>query len=283
MSKKKDVSKAITKVNPNLPTVAVVPEFMAEEEVLGLEVLKQFIVPPFIKIVQKQAGDELLQYFGAGDVILSPANAMIAEMPRDNKGRVVDGSRTSFRVVPVLFYPEWLTWNPIELKGAEPSIRYRTLDPNDPVVSKARAPALRSEPHPDHPELKIRHVEHLNFLVILYDHPLGSEPAILSFARGEWRSGSKFANLIRMRKAPIYGCVFEAVVTHRVGQLGDWFGFDMCNPEEGSPWVKKEEYPTFKAIHEEFDKYNKEAKIRAQYEMAPADEDDAAVKGDAEF
>ena len=130
---KKDVSKEITKVSPNLP---VVPDFMAQEEVLGLDALKQYVVPPFIKIIQKQAGDELLEHFGSGDVILSPANAMIAEMPRANKGRPLDDATTSFKIVPVLFYPEWLTWNPIELKAAEQSILYRTLDPNDPIVAK---------------------------------------------------------------------------------------------------------------------------------------------------
>lgn len=278
---KKDVSKEITKVSPNLPVT--VPDFMAGEEVLGLDALKQYVVPPFIKIVQKQAGDELLQSFGTGDVILSPANAMIAEMPRDNKGRVLDDATASFKIVPVLFYPEWLTWNPIELKGTEQSIRYRTLDPNDAVVSKARAPALRSEPHPTNPEMKIRHVEHLNFLVILYDHPLGTEPCILSFSRGEWKSGSKFAGLIKMRKAPIYGCVFEAVLGHRKNDKGDWWGFNMCNPSEGSPWVKKEEYETFKAIHEEFVKLHAESKLRAAYEQPSAVQDEAKTSANPEF
>lgn len=280
---KKDNSKAITKVNPNLPTTVAVPDFMDGETVTGLDALKQFVVPPFIKIIQKQAADELLQSFGAGDVILSPANAMIVEMPRDIKGHRLEDSRCAFKIVPVLCYPEWLTWNPIELKGTEQSIRYRTTDPNDPVVSKARAPSLRSEPHPTRPELMIRHVEHINFLVILYDHPLGMEPAILSFSRGEWKSGSKFAALVKMRKAPIYGGVYDAVVTHRKNDKGDWFGFNMCNPEDGNPWVKKEEYKAFKAIHEEFAKLHAESKLRAAYEPISQNQDEASTKPTAEF
>lgn len=280
---KKDNSKAITKVNPNLPTTVAVPDFMADEEITGLDALKQFVVPPFIKIIQKQASDELLQSFGAGDVILSPANAMIVEMPRDSKGRWLEDSRCSFKIVPVLCYPEWLTWNPIELKGTEQSIRYRTTDPNDPIVSKARAPALRSEPHPTRSELTIRHVEHINFLVILYDHPLGMEPAILSFSRAEWKSGSKFAALVKMRKAPIYGGIYEAVVTHRKNDKGDWFGFNMCNPEDGNPWVKKEEYEAFKTIHEEFAKLHAESKLQAAYEPISQDRDEASTKPTKEF
>ena len=278
---KKDVSKAITKVSPQLPVA--VPDFMKDEEILGLDALKQFVVPPFIKIVQKQAGDELLQSFGIGDVILSPTNAIIAEMPRDNKGRPLDDAKASFKIVPIFAYPEWLTWNPIELKGTESSIRYRTLDPSDPIATKARAPALRTEPYPGRPELKIRHVEHINFVVILYDHPLGTEPCILSFSRGEWKSGSKFAGLIKMRKASIFGCVFEAVLGHRKNDKGDWWGFNICNPEEGSPWVKKEEYEAFKTIHEEFVKLHAESKLRAAYEPPSIDQDEASTPSNTEF
>lgn len=276
---KKDVSKAITKVSPNLAA----PEFMADEEVTGLELLKQFIVPPFVKIIQKSADEELLKSFSAGDVILSPVNAVIAELPRDNRGKIIEGSRTSFQVIPILFYPEYLTWNPIELKGVEPAISYRTLDQNDPIVAKSRNPQLRKEPHPTNATLNIRHVEHLNFIVILHNHPLGVEPAILSFSRGEWKTGSKFANLIKMRKAPIYGCVFDAVVGLRHGQFGDWYGVDMCNPEEGSPWVEKDQYETLKEIHKEFSDYHKERRLQASYETPTADQDEASTKATQEF
>jgi len=277
---KKDVSKGITKVKPQLE----LPDFMADEEVLGLETLKEFIVPPFIKIVQKQAGEELLKNFSAGDVILSPANAMIAEMPRDTKGHVLEGATSSFLFTPILFYPEWITWNPIELKGQEPAIRYRTTDPSDRLVAKARDPQLRSEPHPSDQSgmLKIRHCEHLNFIVILSNHALGETPAIISFARGEWKSGSNFASLIKMRKAPIYGCVFEATVNMRHGTKGEWYGFDIVNSDERA-WVEKDSYAIFKTLHEEFDKAHKEARIKAQYDSQPGEVDPAAVAGKEEF
>ena len=277
---KKDVSQDITKVSPQFE----LPAYMGGEKVTGLEALKQFIVPPFIKIIQKQSGDELLKLFGSGDVILSPMNAYITEMPRDEKGRPLDGAKASFKFVPIFFYPEWISWNPIELKGSEPSIRYRTVDSNDPVVTKCRNASLRSENHPSDPtgKLQIRHCEHLNFLVMLWDHTLGREPAILSFSRGEWKAGSRFAGLIQMRKAPLYGCVFEATVSMRHGQLGDWFGFDIANPEEGSPWVDETFYPTVKSLHEEFAEYHRDARIQASYDATP-DVDEAASKGSDEF
>ena len=278
VAKKKDVSQAITKVSPEFE----LPEFL-QGEVQGLERLKEFVVPPYIKIVQKQASDELLTHFGTGDVILSPANAVICEMPRNTKGRPLEDAHTSFKIVPIFFYPEWLTWNPVELKGTEPAIRYRTVDPNDPVVAKARSSKLRQEPHPDKPELKIRHVEHLNFLVCLYEHSLGGDAAVLSFSRGEWSSGSKFANLIKMRKASLFGCVFEAVLGHRINDKGDWYGFDMCNPSDCSPWVTEEEYKVFEALHKEFEKLHADAKLQAAYDTEPADIDPASIKASTEF
>lgn len=278
MTKKKDHSTDITKVSPDLS----LPTFMEEEELTSLDTLKQYIVPPFIKVVQKQASDELLKSFGVGDVILSPTNAIIAEMPRDTKGRPLDGARSSFLVVPIFFYPEWITWNPIELRGSEPSIRYRTIDSNDPIVAKSRNPALREESHPSNPTLKIRHCEHLNFVVVLYKHPLGGESVILSFARSLWKSGSKFASQLKMRKAPIFGCVFEVVVTPMHNQFGDWFGFNTCNPGEGSPWVTQEEYEVFKTTNAEFTKYHQEARIQAQYDDT-LPEDEAAAGANKEF
>ena len=277
---KKDVSQEIVKITPELQ----LPEYMVDEEVQGLELLGNYIIPPFLKIVQKQASEELLQTFSAGDVILSPLNAMVAEMPRNDKGKVVEGGRAIFQIVPILFYPEWLVWNPIELKGAESAIRGRTLDPNDPIAAKARNVSLRLEPHPTRPDLKIRYIEHLNFIVILYKHGLGREPAILSFSRGEWKSGSKFASLIKMRHAPIYGCIFDVSVGPgmRHNDKGDWYGFDVANPEENGPWVNGDEFTIFKELHTTFSDYHREKKIQAQYEVTE-ENDEASAKGSEEF
>lgn len=279
---KKDNSKEITKVRPELS----VPKFMRDETETGLDTLQDFIVPPFVKVVQKQAGDELLKQYAAGDVILSPANALISEMPRDDRGRPLEGASSTFLFVPILFYPEWITWNPIELKGQEPAIRYRTTDPSDPVVAKARDAKLRTEPHPADGSglLKIRHCEHLNFLVVLHDHPLGEEPCIMSFSRGEWRAGSRFASLIKMRHAPLFGCIFQSSVSLRHGQKGDWYGIDVSNPTADgiSSWVTEDRYDVYKSLHTEFNEAYKDSRLRAQYDTV-VPEDEAATPGSDEF
>lgn len=272
---KKDMSEAITKINPQVN----LPAFMKDTTDLGTELLKKYVIPPRIKVVQKQAAQELLDKFAAGDVILSPMNAVVVELPRDNKGRPVDGATASFPFVPLFFWPEWVTWNPIEMRGKLPAVRYRTVDPSDAVALKAKNPNLR---HEEIDGVKVRHVEHLNFVVVLYNSEVTSEPCVMSFARGEYSAGTKFASLLKMRRAPIYGCVFSAAVSPRHGQLGDWHGIDVSNPTEGSPWVTEDEFKTFGALHDEFKKYHDEHRLQATLEDETSD-DAAAAASPSEF
>ena len=273
---KKDISKDIVKVEG----VPQLPAYMQSDGVAGLEDLAQFVIPPRIKIVQKQARQELLDLFAPGDVILSPANAVIIEQIRDNKGRIKEDSVAQFNIVPLFFYAEWATLNPIELRGSESMIRYRTTDPTDPIVQKARNENLREEPHPEDVKLSIRHVEFLNFIVQLVDHPLEGTPALLSFAKGEWIAGSNWASLIKMRNAPLYGSVFTATVALRPGKFGEWYGLNMTNPYTRVPWVSEEEYAKFKALHEEFVEHHRVSRLKANLEEDPTTEAETQTTGE---
>ncbi len=252
----------------------VLPGYMAGAP-LGTEDLEQYIIPPRIKVVQKQADELLLSKFNVGDVILVPNQLVVAEMTVDDRGRPTDDAE-SFFVVPVYFYAEWCTWNPIQMRGQTAAIRERSQDPKSTIAQKAKNAELRYEPHPDNPEYNIRHVEHLNFIVLIRDHSaFTDEPCIVSFSRGEHGAGQRFCSLLRMRKAPIYGCVFQCRVGPRNNQQGDWFGIDVANPDEPHPpWVTEDEFEAYKELHGKFAELHKGAKIRVEYEdreAAPAD------------
>lgn len=273
---KKDVSKDIVKTTglPNLP------KFMQGDGVAGTEALQEFVIPPRIKVVQKQARSELLELFSPGDVILTPVNAIIAEQERDGKGRIVEDSAAQFNIVPLFFYPEWGTMNPIELRTSEPMLRYRTTDPTDPIVRKARNKQLREEVHPEREDLRIRHVEFLNYIVMLVDHELEGTPALMSFAKGEWTAGSNFASLIKMRKAPLYGCVFTCTVVLRPGAKGEWYGINVANPSTRAPFVEDAEaYEKFKELNAEFAEFHKQSKLKADLD----DSEEVDTSDDAEF
>lgn len=260
--------------NPNLPA------FMQGDD-QGTENLGQFIIPPRLKVVQKQSGDAFLESFNQGDTILVPQMMTVAPVLLNDSGRPTKEGET-FNFTPLFFFPEWVTWNPLETRGSLAAIRERTTDPNDELVAKCRNNKLWFEQCPEQPELQVRNVEHLNFLVVLLDGELAGTPCILTFARAEHKSGSSFAALIKMRKAPIYGCVFQAKVGFRDNGKGQWYGLDIGNPEGDSGWVEDQEmYERFKQLHLEFKEAHESQRIRPDY--GDDTESEASNSADTEF
>jgi len=274
MTNKKDTSLDVKRVSG-----IELPDYMKDEEILGLANLAEFVIPPRLKIVQKQSDDKLLEIYKPGDVLLTPSNAMVASLDPDTKS-------CSFNFVPLFMYPEWATWNPIALKGQEPAIRYRTTDPTDPIVVKARNKLLREELIPGREDgLKMRHVEHLNFIIMLVDHEFEGTPALMSFSKGEWGAGSNLCSRITMNKTvPIYGRAYTAHVAFRPGSgKGTWYGIDVDNPADRVSWVTEEQYPVFKALHVEFEDHHKNSRLKAALEDESNDPDPAAVIASEEF
>lgn len=263
---------AIQKVNPEFE----LPAFMRNDDAVGTDALKEFVIPSRIKIIQKSAADELLENFDVGDVIIVPTCDMIAKLPVNDQGKP-SGEKGRFTIVPIFFFPEWISWNPIEVREQESAIRYRTTDRNDPVVKKARTPGLRQEPHPIMKDKMISHNEHLNFLCMVEsDTFVTEEPVILGFSRTSHACGSKLSQLIRMRKAPIYGCRFDILVFKDGNAKGSWYNFEVANPADGSAFVTDEEtYKLYAAMHAEFEALHKDSLIQAQYD------DEITTAGDA--
>jgi len=244
-----------------------VPAFMDGTD--GTESLSQYIIPPRMKIVQKQSGSPFDERFNPGDVIVVPQMLQITDKEKP------------FYFLPIFFYPEWCVWNPIQMRGTLPVIRERTLDPNHPLVAKSRDPKLWSEPCPESPEYALRIVEHLNFVVLLLgDVALSDTPVVVSFMRAEHRCGSNLAALIRMRKAPIFGCQFEAHVGHRENQKGSWFGIDVGNPSDqticGSFVEDEIFFEHCRELHEQYKSSHEASKIVVEY-----DEGTEEVPGDS--
>lgn len=279
-------SKDITRVGGTSPLAR--PGYMEGKET-GIESMKQYIVPPRLKIVQKTASDELLSVFNNGDVLITPGNLVVARMGTNEKGKIT-GEGMPFRFTPVFFFPEWCVWNPIELKDKLPMIRERTVYPNSPIAQKARSQSLRYEKHPDDASLQLRYVEHLNFIIMLEPtHEYGGQPLVMTFCKGEHGSGQRLCSAIAMRKAPMYGCVFEGVVHARSNAKGDWYGLDVRNPvtEDGqeliSPWVGEEAMPAYEAAYQEFKKLHADARIRVNLEDDEPSDPAAAPAGKGEF
>jgi len=289
-SKKNEAAQAAKKVEETLPAVvtpktgaiAALPAHLQEDAGVGLEDMQQFIRPARVKVIQKTASDLLLEDFRVGDLVLMPNKVVVAEIAADERGRSKEEGAPFF-FVPLFFYAEWLTVNPFQMRTSLPMIRDRTIDPNSQLRAKCNNQNLWYEACPENPEFKIRNVEALNFVcLILHNEQLENIPVILSFQRGEHRTGTMFLSSIKMRKAAIFGNVFQAHSQYRPDAgKGDWYGIEVENPSEESgvsPFVlEPEQYAKFKAMHAELKAAHEKGLILADYE----DETEEAEVGDS--
>lgn len=236
------------------------PEYLKDMPIEGTEELSGFITPPRIKVVQKSSKPELLAQFAEGDIVLLPDATLFAEMKReDARQPASEWSGAPFRFTPVFFFAEYVLWNPLGSQGSLPMIRARSIDGKSQIAMKARNRDMWFEECPDFPsngdsKRKMRYCEHLNFVIALHDGPYQGTGIVLSFSRGSHFAGSQLCNRIKMRKAPIYACVFEARSVYAINnQQQSWFRIQADNPpqDSGSAWVTQEQLEVFKALHEE--------------------------------
>lgn len=240
------------------------PDFIQQDTVeLGTTELMGYIRPPFLKIMQGSSDKNMLDKFPAGTLILVPDNELV--LPYKEK----------MLFTPLYFFVEYLKVNPLEWKGQEPMIAERTYDKNSNIAKKALDKNLREEQidvDSKGKPLFVSYQEVLSFFVAIS----GIEgPVLMSFSRGEWRTGANFNRLIAGRGKSIFAGVYEASVgvhTYAGGQYNA-YGLDIDNPEDANPWVAdKSTYESFKATHEMLDKAFKERRIQASYdEPAPVE------------
>jgi hypothetical protein len=260
------------------------PEFIKQADLAGVADLGQYVIPPRLKVIQGSSKAPFSEMFNPGDAVMVPQMMLVASIEKNEHGRPGQLGGV-FHVVPLFFYAEWCLWNPIELKGSKPAIVSRTTDPNSQMVIRSRDPKLRQEPIVGEydgkgNQLCQRHVEHLNYICVIVDqdHDLHGMPFVLSFSRGDHRSGSNLAALIKLRKAPIYGCRMQARVAFRPDGKGDWYGLDVFNPEDGQAWVTDEiAFQAFKEMHEDFKQAHSAGMIQADY---TDDTDDRTINVD---
>lgn len=251
-----------------------VPDFIQDDVgPSGLEDLKNYIVPPRIKVVQPLSGTAFKERFSEGDTVLTPSMISIADIIKNENGKPTKHGE-SWEFVPVFFFAEFIAWNPRKLNATLPSIRERSVDPGSALASKCRNRETWFEPCPENVEESIRNTEHLNFIVVPLSGECAGTPCVMSFCRSEMKAGTAFASLAGMRKTKLYGRVFQAQVGWRENIEGEWYGIDVTNPddEESGPYVTDEAvYNSFKKLHFEMKKAHAAQLIRPDYEEFEGD------------
>jgi len=229
----------------------------------GLEEMGNYIVPPRIKVIQDKHDDEVFQNMPSGDVIILPTLSKICSKDE------------GFHFTPIFTWDEFCLHNPYNRPKGVPFIRERTVDPKHEIAAKSRDRV--EEVYPEDEKLdKMKYVTHLNFLIAIHDvEEMKGVEVLVSFFIGEFRTGSAFLNLLRMRTnggIPIYGHIFEARPARHTNNKGNnWIGLDISNPtadyfdEGGSQYVTDENlFNSFAALHREA-KVNKD-RIQASFE-----------------
>lgn len=246
----------------------MIPEYMRGDRT-GAENAREYFVPPTLKIVQNMSADALKERFNVGDVVVMPFMNIIAPV-RLNEAKKPTDVGEPFFFVPLLFFAEYVCWNPIATRGSEPAVRGRTYEKNSEIARCALNENLRVQPHPDRADLKISFCEHLNFLVTLIDHELEGAPILMSFSRAEHFRGKTFRTLQCMNQVPIYGRVYRGQSAKRVNQKGNWFGIDATNPnveqDEPSPWVDESLYRQCEKWHHEYSAMLQDNALKPDYQ-----------------
>lgn len=251
------------------------PEFMRGETLETNSELRKYVVPPRIKVVQKQASQELLSKYDMGDVIIQPQDELLAPVVKNENDKPGEFG-SSFLFVPVYFYPEFVLWNPIELKSTQPAIVDRTTDPHSEIAQRARNKALWYEDiegqfDENGKQLQRRYVEHLNFLVRIIDNrEVYKLPVLISFSRGEHWTGNKLCSAVSLRNAPMFGCLFEAHSQFRPpNKVGEgWYGLDCDTPKEeiGGFLQNPDDYSQCRALYKQLAELYEEGLIKPEYE-----------------
>jgi hypothetical protein len=231
----------LAKVNPTAaPMVLARPAFLDARPVEGVEEMSKYITYPRLKIIQKMAARETLDKFDIGSLVLMPDGVVVAPIGKDARGRSnLEGA--PLRFIPIAFFEQWCTWGDIKDRSKGNPILDSTTDPNHPIAIKARNKDTREEIRgTGDDQKKIRHVEHLNFLVKIHHdgNPADGQLAMMSFARGSHRDGRNLAKLIKMRRTSPFYCIFEMKTKFVERDGNDWYVPNIDNPSEGSAWVE---------------------------------------------
>lgn len=214
------------------------PEYMREYAGEGTEHLGQYFIPPRIKVVQRQSSQDLLDLHPAGTIVVVPSLDVVAAVGKEPGSNKPKRDSDPFTFIPLFQFTEYGSLNPREKKDL-PMFAARSSDPKSDIALKARDADRRKEPFPGDPKLFIRHVEFINFIVIIEGvDAMANMPVLLSFSKGGHRDGCNLATMAKMAKGPLCGRRYVGQATFRSNTGGDYHSIQVTNPPAGTaPWV----------------------------------------------
>ena len=244
--------------------------------------LQEYVVVPFIKLIQGMTEQELKEKFGEGSVVLRPGDVKIID--KDGK----------FLFVPLFFFTSFRQW--ADRKDTIMIVE-TSYDPDSSIAKFSRDPDKRSQAYEEDKDKEpknqrcYRFVEHLCFIGLIYDGELAGTRCLISFQKGDFRVGRAFASGAQMRKVdidgtrqqvPLWAQVWEIGVSLRDRNENKWWGFDPGNPPEGiEPIISPDEYESHHTAYEELSKAHAANMIRVDGD--DSDPDETSIKDSKDF
>jgi hypothetical protein len=265
-------------VAPNTALAAMnVPDFMQNipKEELGTELMKQYISPPRLKIVQGQSGQELKREFGESAVVVIPNNVLITP-PIDFKNKAEHSE--FIRIIPIFFYPEFCDFNPM---GVTPYCIERSTNPQSQLGLKCRGQFDKRKRlvDPDDAQKGVKtYMEVLNFICAIWHPTHFTDPVMVSMKSTDFTTGRNWCKLAAIpRGVPCYGQVFELSCSPRKKDKNEWYGWDIrhaATPEGMIEFVQDVDwFKHLRMLHLEYKAGFEEGLLQANYEDDPADPD----------
>ena len=242
-----------------------------EDTDTSLETLQEYVLVPFVKVIQGMSDERLKETFGEGAAIVRPMDVKIGD------------KKKGFLFVPLFFFTQFRQWCD---RNDDIMIKESTYDPNSTIAKNSRDPEKRvqiyeEDKDKDKPR-EYRFVEHLCFVGVIFDGEYEGTRCLLSFQKGDFRVGRAFASGAQMRKVkieeerkqvPLWAQVWEIKVSLRDRNGNKWWGFDPGNPPEGiEPIIPPEAYAEHAAAFEELSKAHAANKLRVDGEESDPDE-----------
>lgn len=242
-----------------------------EEKDTSLLGLQEYVIVPFVKVIQGMSDQALKDSFGEGAAVIRPMDVKIGDKEK------------GFLFVPLFFFTQFRQWCD---RSDDMMIKESTYDPNSTIAKNARDPEKRIQVYEEDKDKdkprEYRFVEHLCFIGLIYDGDYEGERCLISFQKGDFRVGRAFASGAQMRKVkiedekkqvPLWAQVWEMKISLRDRGGNKWWGFDPGNPPEGiEPIIIPDEYEDHAAAFEELSKAHAANKLRVDGEESDPDE-----------
>jgi len=213
----------------------VVPEWMQQEEVKGVDNVGEFMVTPRMTIVQAMSDIERKEAFGEGGVAIMPDGIKVAD------------NGEPFIVIPLIFWASWEVRSDLN-DSATPMIENSTQDPNSEIARLSRNKDTREETYGS--GFTRKYVEALNFIVKIDSGEAKGELATISFSIGEHHTGSRLCGLLKRRPCSIFANRIELKTAVRNRNNRSWYGFEFNNPVDTPIIQDKDVYDELSMMHD---------------------------------